>query len=100
MLTKGRVIDMLHQPMDYELTWNIDGNAHEFRLNGILIARILSRSHPSATSRCRRMKYISFGIVAFGVLAFIIGSMLIDLVNECLFRQFKPTKSMQHKELR
>ena len=39
-------------------------------------------------------------MIAFGVFAFIIGSMLIDLVNECLFGQFKPTKSMQHKELR
>ena len=38
-------------------------------------------------------------MIAFGIVAFIIGSMLIDLVNECLFRQFKPTKSMQHKEL-
>ena len=39
-------------------------------------------------------------MIAFGVFAFIIGSMLIDLVNECLFRQFKPTGQVHNRELR
>jgi len=33
----------MHQPLDHNLTWSIDGNSTEFRLDGILIARILSR---------------------------------------------------------
>lgn len=32
----------LHQPIDYQLTWVVDGNAHEYRLDGTLIARVLS----------------------------------------------------------
>ena len=41
------------------------------------------------------MKYAILGIVAF-----IIGSLLIDLVNDWLFRQFKPTGHVHNGELR
>ena len=41
------------------------------------------------------MKYAILGIVAF-----IIGSLLIDLVNRWLFGQFKPTGHVHNRELR
>jgi len=41
------------------------------------------------------MKYIAFGIVAF-----IIGDILIDLVNRWLFGQLKPSGHVHNRELR